>query len=85
VQSEEIADTLRSFAQLGSHKPLVAILDPTEQKVYTLPASVADITRPVVEELIDEFRQALVDYNPLLPPTDDTALDTATESLQLTD
>jgi len=72
VQSEEIADTLRSFAQLDSRKPLVAILDPTEQKVYTLPESVTDVTRSTIDELIDEFTQAALSFNPLLAsPNDD--------------
>ena len=83
VQSEEIADTLRSFAQLDSRKPLVAILDPTEQKVYTLPESVTDVTQSIVEELIDEFKQAAIDFNPLLPPTDDTGLEQDTQNLHL--
>jgi len=64
-QSEEIADTLRSFAQLDNRKPLVAILDPTEQKVYTLPESVTEVTRSTVDELIDEFKQAMLDFDPL--------------------
>lgn len=70
IQSEEIADTLRSFAQLDSRKPLVAILDPTEQKVYTLPESITDVTRSIVDELIDEFKQAALDYDPLLALSD---------------
>jgi len=71
IQSEEIADTLRSFAQLDSRKPLVAILDPTEQKVYVLPESVTDVTRSTIEELIDVFKQAILDFNPLIASPDD--------------
>jgi len=70
IQSEEIADTLRSFAQLDSRKPLIAILDPTEQKVYTLPESVTDITRSTIDELIDEFKQAALDFDPLQATAD---------------
>ena len=72
VQSEEIADTLRSFAQLDSRKPLVAVLDPSEQKVYTLPESVTDITRSTIDELIEEFTQATLNFNPLLASPDDS-------------
>jgi len=85
VQSEEIADTLRSFAQLDSRKPLVAILDPTEQKVYTLPESVTDVGLSTIEDLIDEFKQAALDFNPLMPQTDNTGLERDTENLQLND
>ena len=85
VQSEEIADTLRSFAQLDSRKPLVAILDPTEQKVYTLPETITDVTRSTIEELVDEFKQAAIDYNPLLPLTVDTGLENDTENLHVND
>jgi len=85
VQSEEIADTLRSFAQLDSRKPLVAILDPSEQKVYTLPESVTDVTQSIIEELIDEFQQAAINYNPLLPQTDDIGLERDTQNLDVND
>lgn len=65
AQSEEIADTLRSFAQLDSRKPLIAILDPTEQRVYTFPESVTDITRSDIDDLVDEFKQAYLEFDPL--------------------
>jgi len=48
----------------------VAILDPTEQKVYTLPESVTEVTRSTVDELIDEFKQAALDFDPLSATAD---------------
>lgn len=62
---------MRSFAQLDSRKPLIAVLDPVEQKVYTLPESVTDVSRSTIEELIDEFKQAALDFNPLHGLADD--------------
>ena len=56
LQSDEIADTLRSFAQLDNRKPLVAILDAAEQRVYSLPEDITDITRSDVDSLITEFK-----------------------------
>ena len=77
IQSEEIADTLRSFSQLGSHKPL--------DWAESLHAAGVGRRHHAAGGGGVDWWQALVDYNPLLPPTDDTALETATESLQLTD
>ena len=76
-RSEEIADTLRSFAQLDSRKPLVAILDPTEQKVYTLPESITDVDRSTIDELIDEFTETALSFNPLLASPDNNDAETA--------
>jgi len=67
LQSDEIADTLRSFAQLDNRKPLVAILDPTGQRVYTLPEiTTGDITREDIEALISEFKEAAMSFDPLV-------------------
>jgi len=77
TQSEEIADTLRSFAQLDSRKPLVTILDPTEQKVYTLPESVTDVDRSSIDDLVEEFTEAALSFNPLLAAPDANDAETA--------
>jgi nucleoredoxin len=56
IQSDEIADTLRSFAQLDNRKPLVAILDAADQRVYSLPEHITDVTRVDIDSLITEFK-----------------------------
>jgi len=64
-QSDEVADTIRSFAQLEGCNPTVAILDPCEQRVYSLPDSSATITRSDIENLIAEFKQSAVLFDPM--------------------
>lgn len=60
LQSDEVADTIRSFAQLEGRQPTVAILDPVDQRVYALPDDLSEITRSDIESLIDKFKESVV-------------------------
>lgn len=62
-QSDEIADSIRSFAQLDGRKPLLAIVDIGERRTYT--AQDDEISKETVDNLISKFKNCALDYVPL--------------------
>ncbi|ESO05363.1 hypothetical protein HELRODRAFT_77825 [Helobdella robusta] len=54
-QSDEVADSIRAYAQIDGKAPLLAIVDISQQKVFTDPAD--EIDQQIVQDLIEKFKK----------------------------
>ncbi len=63
LQSDEIADSIASFAQLDDKRPLLVLLDIPEQKKYVHPAET--ITEETIKQLAADFKSGSVSMVPL--------------------
>lgn len=59
-QSDEIADSIRSFAQLEGRKPLLAIIDIGERRTYAVQDD--EINKETIVDLIGKFKNCALDF-----------------------
>jgi len=62
-KSDEIADSIRTFAQLDGRKPLLAIVDVGERRTYSLQEE--NITRETIDDLVSKFKNCSLDFVPM--------------------